>query len=304
MKKKTGLSLLYDPRQNKGTAFTPEERRRYGLTGILPEAVETMETQILRVTGQLENLEKPIDKYVYLTSLLDTNETLFFKTVISDPAKFLPLVYTPTVGEACQRLGHIARRPRGLFISIKDKDRLASVLRNWPVGDVRFIVVTDGERILGLGDLGVCGIGISIGKLTLYTSCAGVPPEHTLPIVLDAGTDNEAFLNDPLYPGLRQRRVRGQAFDEFVDAFVTGRGQGVSEGVHPVGGLRGSGSRSGFSTGIATGSRPSTTTSRARRRSRSPGSSPSAGCWRGPSGSSGSSSSAPGPRRSASPTCW
>ena len=220
MKKTTALSILHDPRKNKGTAFTRSERRKYGITGILPDTVETMETQILRVTEQLANLELPIDKYIYLTGLLDTNETLFFRTVISDPAKFLPLVYTPTVGEACERLGHIARRPRGLFISIKNKNNIAKLLRNWPAKDVRFIVVTDGQRILGLGDLGVGGIGISIGKLTLYTSCAGVPPEHTLPIVLDVGTDNDKLRNDPLYPGLRQPRVKGKAYDDFVDAFV------------------------------------------------------------------------------------
>ena len=220
MKRTRAFSMLHDPRKNRGTAFTQRERDKYGLRGILPEAVETMETQLLRVNEQLGNLELPIDKYVYLTGLLDTNETLFFKTVISDPARYLPLVYTPTVGEACQRMGHIARRPRGLFISIKDKDRIGSILRNWSVEDIRFIVVTDGQRILGLGDLGVGGMGISIGKLALYTSCAGVPPEHTLPITLDVGTDNENLLNDPLYPGLKRPRVRGRAYDRFVEAFV------------------------------------------------------------------------------------
>ena len=166
----TGYSLLRDPRKNKGTAFSLEERKKYGLQGILPDAIETLETQIMRVNEQLENIETPINKYVYLSSLLDTNETLFFRTIISDPAKFLPLVYTPTVGEACQRFGHIARRPRGLFISIDQKDNIRTILRNWPVKDVRFTVVTDGGRILGLGDLGICGIGIPIGKLVLYTA--------------------------------------------------------------------------------------------------------------------------------------
>jgi malate dehydrogenase (oxaloacetate-decarboxylating)(NADP+) len=220
MKSQTEFSILRDPRRYKGTAFTMKERRKYGLEGILPDQVETMETQIVRVTEQLDSLELPIHKYVYLTGLLDSNETLFYKTVVSDPAKFLPLVYTPTVGEACQRLGHIARRPRGLFISIKNKGNIAALLKNWPVRDVRFIVVTDGQRILGLGDLGIGGIGISIGKLTLYTSCAGVPPEHTLPIVLDVGTNNEKLLIDPLYPGLKQPRVSGKAYDDFIDAFV------------------------------------------------------------------------------------
>jgi malate dehydrogenase (oxaloacetate-decarboxylating)(NADP+) len=220
MRKATAFEVLHDPRKNKGTAFTKAERVKYGLTGLLPDQVETMDTQILRVNGQLAGLDLPIEKYVYLTALLDRNETLFFKTVISDPERFLPLVYTPTVGEACQRLGHIARRPRGLFISIKNRERIATLLRNWPVRDIRFIVVTDGQRILGLGDLGVGGIGISIGKLALYTSCAGVPPEHTLPVVLDVGTDNEQLLKDPLYPGLKQPRVRGRAYDAFVEAFV------------------------------------------------------------------------------------
>lgn len=220
MKELKGYSLIYNPRRNKGTAFSKAERKKYGLDGILPDEVESMETQILRVQGQVDNLNKPINKYIYLSGLLDTNETLFFKTIISDPAKFMPLVYTPTVGEACQRLGHIARRPRGLFISIKNKNKIESILKNWPVKDVRFAVVTDGQRILGLGDLGICGMGIPIGKLALYTACAGVPPEHTLPIILDAGTDNENFLNDPLYPGLKQKRIKGKQYDDFIEAFV------------------------------------------------------------------------------------
>jgi Malic enzyme len=213
--------IVRDPRRNKGTAFTIEERQKYGLIGLMPNVVETMETQIRRVHIQLDNFELPIQKYMYLTNLLDNNETLFFKTIISEPAKYLPLVYTPTVGEACERFGHIARQARALFISIEQKDNIKELLKNWPVKDVRFTVVTDGERILGLGDLGLCGIGIPIGKLILYTSCAGVPPEYTLPIVLDAGTNNETFLNDPLYPGLKKKRVSGKEFDDFVEAFVT-----------------------------------------------------------------------------------
>ena len=220
MSQSIGYSILRDPRQNKGTAFTLEERKKYGLEGILPDQIETIETQILRINEQLENIGSSIDKYTYLINLLDSNETLFFRTIISNPAKFLPLVYTPTVGEACERFGHIARKPRGLFISIEQKDNIKTILRNWPVRDVRFTVVTDGGRILGLGDLGICGIGIPIGKLVLYTSCAGVPPEYTLPIVLDVGTNNEKFLKDPLYPGLKRKRIRGKEFDEFVEAFV------------------------------------------------------------------------------------
>ena len=220
MKKSTGYLLLRDARNTKGTAFNKKERQKLNLEGLLPDGIESFETQILRVQQQLKEIELPIHKYIYLSNLLDINETLFFRTIISDPARFLPLVYTPTVGEACERFGHIARRPRGLFISIKNNNRIETLLKNWPVKDVRFIVVTDGQRILGLGDLGIFGIGIPIGKLALYTSCAGVPPEYTLPIVLDAGTNNEKYLNDPLYPGLKQKRVTGKKYDDFIKAFV------------------------------------------------------------------------------------
>ena len=220
MKTLTGYSMLRNPSKTKGLAFSKSERKKYRLEGLLPDNIESIETNILRVQEQLNQIELPIHKYIYLSNLLDLNETLFFKTIISDPARFLPLVYTPTVGEACEKFGHIGRRPRGLFISIKNKNRIETLLKNWPVKDIRFTVVTDGQRILGLGDLGICGIGIPIGKLALYTSCAGVPPEHTLPIVLDVGTDNEKFLNDPLYPGLKQKRVTGKEYDEFIKAFV------------------------------------------------------------------------------------
>jgi len=220
MKKDKGYSLLRNPRKNKGTAFTKKERQKYGLEGLLPVGVETLDIQVMRIKNQLDQVEVPIYKYAMLNQLLDFNETAFFKTISSDPAKYLPIVYTPTVGEACEKFGHIFRRPRGLFLSIDDKDRLKSIIQNFPAKDVRFTVVTDGGRILGLGDLGICGMGIPIGKLALYTSCAGVPPEYTLPIVLDVGTNNEKFLNDPLYPGLKRKRMRGKEFDEFVEAFV------------------------------------------------------------------------------------
>jgi len=175
---------------------------------------------MLRINGQLDLIDVPINKYIYLTNLLNTNQTLFFNLIMNDPAKFLPLVYTPTVGEACEKMGHISRGVKGLFISIHQKDHIKEILRNWPEEDIRFTVVTDGGRILGLGDLGVCGLGIPIGKLALYTGCAGVPPEYTLPIVLDTGTNNEAFLSDPLYPGIRQKRITGQEYDDFIEAFV------------------------------------------------------------------------------------
>jgi malate dehydrogenase (oxaloacetate-decarboxylating)(NADP+) len=217
----TAFDLLRDPRKNKGTGFTREERDRYGLNGLLPGAIETIEIQAQRAHEQVDRLEKPINQYVYLLQLLDNNEKLFFRLLMNDPAKFMPLVYTPTVGEACQTFGHIFRRPRGIYISVKDKENIKPILQNWSEKDVRFTVVTDGERILGLGDLGVCGMGIPIGKLCLYTACAGVPPEYTLPITLDTGTNNEDFLNDPFYPGLRQKRIHGKEFDDFIEAFVT-----------------------------------------------------------------------------------
>lgn len=216
----TAFNLLQDPRKNKGTAFTKEERDKYGLNGLLPNVIESLDTQVLRVLGQVDEFEKPINKYIYLMGLLENNETLFFKTIMSNPAKYLPLVYTPTVGEACETFGHIMRSPRGIYISIKEKHRIGEILQNWYDKDVRFAVVTDGERILGLGDLGVCGMGIPIGKLCLYTSCAGVPPEFTLPITLDVGTNNAKFLNDPMYPGLKQKRVGGEEYDDFVLEFV------------------------------------------------------------------------------------
>ncbi|MBS7254106.1 NAD-dependent malic enzyme [Flavobacterium branchiicola] len=215
-----GYYLLYDPNNNKGTAFTNNEREVYGLEGLLPETIESLDNQILRVDRQLEHFDKPINKYMYLMNLLDNNVTLFFKTIMSKPSKYLPLVYTPTVGEACQKFGLLATRPRAIFISINQKGHIKEILKNWPFTDIHFAVVTDGERILGLGDLGISGIGIPIGKLILYTSCAGVPPEHTLPIVLDVGTNNEEFLSDPLYPGLRQRRATGKIYDDFIEEFV------------------------------------------------------------------------------------
>ena len=221
MENKSGHLILRDPRNTKGTAFSKEEREKLGLEGLLPINIETMETQILRVNGQLEQFKTPINKYIYLSQLQDINETLYFKTIMSDPAKYLPIVYTPTVGEACEKFGHIARSPKGLFISINQKGRIKNILKNWPAKDIRFTVVTDGGRILGLGDLGLFGIGIPIGKLALYTSCAGVPPEYTLPIVLDVGTNNEAYLKDPLYLGLRQKRVVGKEYDDFIEEFVS-----------------------------------------------------------------------------------
>jgi malate dehydrogenase (oxaloacetate-decarboxylating)(NADP+) len=216
-----GAALLHNPNANKSTAFTAAEREQFGLLGLLPVQVETEEAQIQRVLTQIELKTNDLERYIYLQSLLDTNETLYYRVLMSDPARFIPLVYTPTVGEACEKFGQILRRPRGMYLSISRKGQLKEILRNWPEPDVRFIVVTDGERILGLGDLGVNGMGIPIGKLSLYTACAGVPPEVTLPITLDVGTNNESLLADGLYLGLRQPRVTGAEYDEFIEEFVT-----------------------------------------------------------------------------------
>src|SRR5713226_7491447 len=215
-----GYQLLHNPRLNKGTAFTEAERRAYGLEGLLPPAVTTIELQVVRRHAEIANLENDLQKYLVLSDLQARNETLFYAVLMSDPATYMPLVYTPTVGEACQKFAHIFREARGMYLPITARGRVREILGNWPAQDVRFIVVTDGERILGLGDLGAGGMGIPIGKLALYTACAGVPARYCLPIVLDVGTDNQALLDDPFYLGLRQRRVRGQEYMAFVDEFV------------------------------------------------------------------------------------
>jgi len=215
-----GLALLRDPLLNKGTAFTEEEREALGLRGFLPPAVMSMQAQVERVLTNLRTLPSDLEKYVALNSLHDRNEALFFRIVCDHIDEIQPLIYTPTVGLACQKYGLIFQRPRGLFISYNDRGRIAEILSNWPYR-TKLIVMTDGERILGLGDLGANGMGIPVGKLSLYTACAGVHPEQCLPVTLDVGTNNEEFLNDPYYIGLRQRRVTGAAYDEFIDEFMT-----------------------------------------------------------------------------------
>ena len=217
----TGYELLHDPHLNKGTAFTEAERREYGLEGLLPPAVTTIDLQVARRRVEIANLGDDLQKYLVLSDLQARNERLFYAVLMSDPATYMPLVYTPTVGEACQKFAHIFRSPRGMYLPISAKGRIQDILRNWPEKDVRFIVVTDGERILGLGDLGAGGMGIPLGKLSLYTACAGVPPKHCLPIVLDVGTNNHELIDDPLYIGLRQPRVRGDDYTSFVDEFVS-----------------------------------------------------------------------------------
>jgi malate dehydrogenase (oxaloacetate-decarboxylating)(NADP+) len=216
----TGYDVLRDPRLNKGTAFTEEERRQYRLEGLLPPTVTNIELQAARRHTEIASLDDDLQKYLVLSDLQTRNETLFYAVLMADPSTYMPLVYTPTVGEACQKFGHIFREARGMFLPISARGRIREILGNWPEKDVRFIVVTDGERILGLGDLGAGGMGIPIGKLALYTACAGVPPQYCLPVVLDVGTNNQVLLDDPLYQGLRHNRVRGDEYMAFVDEFV------------------------------------------------------------------------------------
>lgn len=213
------MTLLRDPLLNKGTAFTEAERATLGLRGLLPPCVLTMETQSQRVLVNLRALPTDLEKYVALNALHDRNEALFFRVVVDNIDEIQPIIYTPTVGLACQKFGLIFQRPRGMFISSRDRGQIAEILKNWPY-QAKLIVVTDGERILGLGDLGANGMGIPVGKLSLYSACAGVHPELCLPVVLDVGTNNEELLNDPYYLGLRERRLSGEAYDSFVDEFM------------------------------------------------------------------------------------
>jgi len=216
----SAFQLLFDARLNKGAAFSESEREQFGLVGLIPDGIESMDIQLDRARLQFEQQSSDLGKYQFLSALQDRQERLFYALLRSDFQRYMPIVYTPTVGEACQKFGHIMRRPKGMYLSMNRRGKLAQVLRNWPVKDVRFIVVTDGERILGLGDQGVCGMGIPIGKLALYTACAGVPPQVALPVVLDMGTNNEGFRNDPLYPGLRVPRIGGDEYLSFIDEFV------------------------------------------------------------------------------------
>ena len=214
-----GLAVLRDPALNRGTAFTARERELLGLRGLLPPHVATQDEQAARILDNLRALATPLDKFVALNALHDRNEALFFRLLVDHIDEMMPLVYTPTVGLACQRYGQIFQRPRGLFLSIDDRGHLAELLANWPY-PAAIIVVTDGERILGLGDLGANGMGIPVGKLSLYTACAGVDPSLALPVTLDVGTDNPKLLADPYYIGLRRRRARGEEYDRLVDEFI------------------------------------------------------------------------------------
>jgi malate dehydrogenase (oxaloacetate-decarboxylating)(NADP+) len=215
-----GIAVLQDPKLNKSTAFTEQEKQTLGLVGLVPDVTESEDLQLQRVNLQLAQKPTDLERYIYLMNLLDHNETLFYRTLMSDPARFLPIVYDPTIGEACLKFGHIYRQARGMYLSIARRGKVKDILKNWPEKDVRFICVTDAGRILGLGDLGANGMGIPIGKLQLYTACAGVPPQYLLPMYIDAGTNNEEYLHDPLYLGMRKARPSTEELYSFVDEFV------------------------------------------------------------------------------------
>jgi malate dehydrogenase (oxaloacetate-decarboxylating)(NADP+) len=215
-----GTALLREPTLNKGTAFTDVEREALGLRGLLPPRVSTQDAQVARVMENFHRLESPLAKYIMLESLHDRNEALFYRVLTQYPDEMTPIVYTPTVGLACQEFGHIFRRPRGMYVSLDDRGRVAQILRNWMHHEVAMIVVTDGERILGLGDLGASGMGIPIGKLALYSACAGIDPAKCLPVVLDVGTNNPKLLRDPLYLGVARPRATLAEYDALVDEFI------------------------------------------------------------------------------------
>jgi malate dehydrogenase (oxaloacetate-decarboxylating)(NADP+) len=218
---KSGFELLHNPALNKGTAFTEAERDEFGLRGLLPPHVHSQKEQIIRVLKNFRAKTTPLSKYIYLMGLKDRNETLFYRAVVDNIEEMMPIIYTPTIGEACIEYGNIFRSPQGLFITAKDKGHIEDVLRNWPYEKVRAIVVTDGERILGLGDLGANGMGIPVGKLSLYTVCAGIDPAVCLPITIDVGTNNETLLNSILYLGTKRKRMKGKAYDELLEEFFT-----------------------------------------------------------------------------------
>jgi malate dehydrogenase (oxaloacetate-decarboxylating) len=218
---KKGMELLKDSLLNKSTAFTAEEKELFELHGLIPSTVETLEEQVTRCQGAYSAKTTCLEKHIYLRALQDTNEVLFYRFILNNLEDIMPIIYTPIVGEACERFSHIYRQPRGLFLSYPERDKMEQVIQSIAASrQIKVIVVTDGERILGLGDQGAGGLGIPIGKLSLYTSCGGIPPENTLPIILDVGTNNQERLDDPEYIGWRHQRITGKEYDDFVDLFV------------------------------------------------------------------------------------
>ncbi|XP_038880100.1 NADP-dependent malic enzyme [Benincasa hispida] len=227
----SGYSLLRDPHHNKGLAFTEKERDAHYLRGLLPPAIVTQQLQEKKLMQNIRQYQLPLQKFIAMMELQERNERLFYKLLIDNVEELLPVVYTPTVGEACQKYGSIFRRPQGLYISLKEKGKILEVLKNWPQRSIQVIVVTDGERILGLGDLGCQGMGIPVGKLSLYTALGGVRPSACLPITIDVGTNNEKLLNDEFYIGLKQRRATGEEYYELLDEFMTAVKQNYGEKV-------------------------------------------------------------------------
>ena len=220
-KNPTGFYVLHNPKLNKGSAFTEAERDRYGLRGLLPAAVSSQKTQVFRAINNVRRKEYDIERYIFLFSLQCRNERLFYRLLMDYIDELMPIIYTPTVGQACQKFAHIFREPRGFYITPDDRGRVREILSNWPEKDVRMIVVTDGQRILGLGDLGANGMGIPIGKLALYTAGAGIHPDQCLPVMLDVGTNNPSLRDDPLYLGIKQDRLEGDEYHSLIEEFVT-----------------------------------------------------------------------------------
>ena len=215
-----GIAVLRDPAFNKGMAFSEAERDALGIRGLIPPGVQPIEEQLIRVLGNVRRKPTNLDRYIFLSGLQDRNMTLFYRLILENIEELMPIVYTPTVGQACLEYSYIMRRPHGVFITANDKGKIVGLLRNARIHDIRIIVVTDGERILGLGDIGAHGMGIPTGKLSLYTACGGIHPFHGLPVTIDVGTENEDLLNDPLYIGVRQRRLRGEAYNELIEEFI------------------------------------------------------------------------------------
>ena len=216
----SGFDVLFNPALNKGTAFTEAEREQFNLRGLLPPAVSDPDVQLDRAIQNMRRKHNDIEKYIFLSALQSRNERLFYRLILENIREVMPIIYTPTVGQACKEFAAIFRQPKGIYITKKDKGNVAEILNNWPEKDVRVIVVTDGERILGLGDLGANGMGIPIGKLALYVACAGIQPNQCLPVMIDVGTNNQKLLDDPLYLGLRHKRVQGEEYDALVDEFI------------------------------------------------------------------------------------